>query len=78
MRHYKVVLQLREVVGRDGYVAKRAETGSHAVNGTSDVSHLGVEVLAAFLYGFGRFFAQVELVAFFDYFAYTFYREPLM
>ncbi len=51
MGHHQIVLKPRKLVGRDGDVAQRAESGGHSIDRTSDVLHLAVQVLAAFLNG---------------------------
>ena len=51
VRHHQVVLELRELVGRDGHVAQGTESGGDSIDRATDVLHLAVQVLTAFLNG---------------------------
>ena len=53
-------------------VAEGAEAGGHTVDGLLGVLHLLVEVVAAFLDALDGVGAELELVAFGEYFVYLF------
>ena len=48
VRHHEVVLELREVLERDGDIVQRSESGGNAVERAVYVFHLAVKILAAF------------------------------
>ena len=63
VRHHEVVLQLRQVFGRDGHIIERAEAGGDAIDRPVDVLHFGVEVVAALFDGRDGLFREGEMLA---------------
>lgn len=68
MGHYEIVLELRQVLRRNGYVAQRAEPCRNTIYRPSDVFHLCVKVSAAFGHSFLRIFPYGYLFTPGDYF----------
>ena len=61
MAHHQIFLECGQLVGVDGDVAERPESGRYAVDGLFLRRHLVVEIFAAARYASGGFLAQGEL-----------------
>ena len=63
VRHHKVNLQLRQIVGTDAHVAERAEARRHTIYRCSSLRNLAVEILSTLHDALLRVVAQFYLVA---------------
>jgi hypothetical protein len=60
VRHHQVVLELRELVGENRYVAQGTEAGRDSVQGPFRVFHFGIQVGAALFNGGHRLRTQFQ------------------
>ena len=72
MRHHKVYLQLRQVVGADAHVAERAEARRNAVDRGCSLRYLSVEIFSTLHDALLRVVTQFYLVAAINHLANTF------
>ena len=72
MRHHKVYLQLRQVVGADAHVAERAEARRNAVDRSGGLRYLSVEIFSTLHDALLRVVTQFYLVAAINHLANTF------
>ena len=63
VRHHKVNLQLRQIVGTDAHVAERAEARRHTINRSGSLRNLSVEILSTLYDTLLRVVTQFYLVA---------------
>ena len=71
MRHHKVYLQLRQVVGTDAHVAERAEARRHTVNRSGGLRYLSVEIFSTLHDALLRVVTQFYLIAAINHLANT-------